>query len=77
MLRPQVAYEFDPRTMEVMEISFLLTVGTISSTASGERVLIICPGRQFCLAAVIQPFRKHWQAEENPISHQDRVRIFL
>lgn len=31
MLRPQVAYELDPRTTEVTEISFLLAVGTISS----------------------------------------------
>lgn len=48
MLRPRVAYELDPRTAEVTEISFLLAVGTISSKGIWGKVSYnLSPGNNF------------------------------
>lgn len=70
MLRPQVAYELDPRTTEVTEISFLLDMGTISSKDIGGKVSYnLSQGNNFALQLNLSHLGNTQAAEIPSVTH--------
>lgn len=78
MLRPQVAYELDPRTTEVTEISFLLAMGTVSSKGIRGKVSYhLSQGSNFALQLKLGHSGNTGRLERNGSVTHTVVSIFL